>query len=195
MSNVADLLLLSFIWMQFYTFLETTLVTLSLLPYFVAFFSDQEIPGTPGPIAATFLTFGEVFATFSFINFLAMSLTQIFFPDLFSFELSICIECTGLFDHAHFIGSSQYHNHWGDAFSHLYTCFPPYETSLSLNSFSISVWYMVLVLLNFGFNRHSRRSAQQNGVTILVERKTLNRSEFVLDWNILCCCQFVSIFF
>lgn len=45
---------------QFYTFLETSLVTLSLLPYFVAFFSDGEIPGTPGMVATTFLAFGEV---------------------------------------------------------------------------------------------------------------------------------------
>ncbi|KAF7137995.1 hypothetical protein RHSIM_Rhsim07G0027900 [Rhododendron simsii] len=42
---------------MFYTFLETSLVTLSLLPYFVAFFSDGEIPGTPGMVATTFLAF------------------------------------------------------------------------------------------------------------------------------------------
>lgn len=46
--------------MQFYTFLETTLVTLSLLPHFIAFFSDGEIPGTPGTLATTFLAFGTV---------------------------------------------------------------------------------------------------------------------------------------
>ncbi|CAI9786003.1 unnamed protein product [Fraxinus pennsylvanica] len=40
-----------------YTFLETTLVTLSLLPHFIAFFSDKEIPGTPGTLATTFLAF------------------------------------------------------------------------------------------------------------------------------------------
>lgn len=45
--------------MQFYTFLETSLVTLSLLPHFIAFFSDGEIPGTPGTLAITFLAFGE----------------------------------------------------------------------------------------------------------------------------------------
>lgn len=45
--------------MQFYTFLETTLVTLSLLPHFIAFFSDGEIPGTPGTLATTFLAFGK----------------------------------------------------------------------------------------------------------------------------------------
>jgi palmitoyltransferase len=44
--------------MQFYTFLETTLVTLVLMPHFIAFFSDEEIPGTPGTLATTFLAFG-----------------------------------------------------------------------------------------------------------------------------------------
>ncbi|KAL0429020.1 UNVERIFIED_CONTAM: putative protein S-acyltransferase 14 [Sesamum radiatum] len=42
---------------DFYTFLETTLVTLSLLPHFIAFFSDGDIPGTPGSLATTFLAF------------------------------------------------------------------------------------------------------------------------------------------
>lgn len=46
--------------MQFYTFLETSVVTLSLLPHFIAFFSDGEIPGTPGTLATTFLAFGKV---------------------------------------------------------------------------------------------------------------------------------------
>ncbi|KAJ3679860.1 hypothetical protein LUZ60_016138 [Juncus effusus] len=46
-----------FLLFLFYTFLETTLVTLSLLPNFIAFFSDVEIPGTPGSLATTFLTF------------------------------------------------------------------------------------------------------------------------------------------
>ncbi|PON48392.1 Zinc finger, DHHC-type, palmitoyltransferase [Parasponia andersonii] len=41
----------------FYTFVETSLVTLSLLPHFIAFFSDGEIPGTPGTLATTFLAF------------------------------------------------------------------------------------------------------------------------------------------
>jgi hypothetical protein len=49
------------ILMQFYTFLETTLVTVSLLPYFVSFFTDGEIPGTPGTLAATFITFSKFF--------------------------------------------------------------------------------------------------------------------------------------
>jgi hypothetical protein len=50
--------------LQFYTFLETTLVTLSLLPHFIAFFSDVDIPGTPAALATTFLTFGKYIAHF-----------------------------------------------------------------------------------------------------------------------------------
>ncbi|OWM87070.1 probable protein S-acyltransferase 14 [Punica granatum] len=46
-----------FLLFLFYTFLETSLVTLSLLPHFIAFFSDGEIPGTPGTLATTFLAF------------------------------------------------------------------------------------------------------------------------------------------
>ncbi|CAL9088279.1 DHHC palmitoyltransferase [Musa troglodytarum] len=46
-----------FLLFLFYTFLETTLVTLSLFPHFIAFFKDVEIPGTPGTLATTFLTF------------------------------------------------------------------------------------------------------------------------------------------
>ncbi|KAL3814919.1 hypothetical protein ACJIZ3_016187 [Penstemon smallii] len=42
---------------SFYTFLETSLVTLSLLPQFIAFFSDGEIPGSPGTLATTFLAY------------------------------------------------------------------------------------------------------------------------------------------
>ncbi|KAL8495642.1 hypothetical protein ACS0TY_019669 [Phlomoides rotata] len=47
----------NFLLFLFYTFLETSLVTLSLLPHFIAFFSDGEIPGTPGTLATTFLAF------------------------------------------------------------------------------------------------------------------------------------------
>ncbi|KNA08101.1 hypothetical protein SOVF_165670 [Spinacia oleracea] len=46
-----------FLLFLFYTFLETTLVTISLLPQFIAFFSDGEIPGTPSSLATTFLAF------------------------------------------------------------------------------------------------------------------------------------------
>ncbi|KAE8723320.1 putative protein S-acyltransferase 14 [Hibiscus syriacus] len=41
----------------FYTFLETSFVTLALLSNFLAFFSDEEIPGTPSTLATTFLSF------------------------------------------------------------------------------------------------------------------------------------------
>ncbi|AES87286.2 DHHC-type zinc finger protein [Medicago truncatula] len=37
--------------------LSTSLVTASLLPHFIAFFSDGEIPGTPSSLATTFLAF------------------------------------------------------------------------------------------------------------------------------------------
>ncbi|CAN1333140.1 Probable protein S-acyltransferase 14 [Linum perenne] len=40
-----------------YTFLETTLVTASLLRLFVAFFGDGEIDGTPASLVATFIAF------------------------------------------------------------------------------------------------------------------------------------------
>uniref|UniRef100_A0A9I9CNI2 Palmitoyltransferase n=1 Tax=Cucumis melo TaxID=3656 RepID=A0A9I9CNI2_CUCME len=40
-----------------YTFLETSVVTLSLLPHFIAFFSEGEIPGTPSTLATTFIAF------------------------------------------------------------------------------------------------------------------------------------------
>ncbi|KAL9245288.1 hypothetical protein vseg_018957 [Gypsophila vaccaria] len=46
-----------FLLFLFYTFLETTLVTISLLPQFIAFFSDGEIAGTPSSLATTFLAF------------------------------------------------------------------------------------------------------------------------------------------
>lgn len=47
-----------FLLFLFYTFLETMLVTLALLPHFVAFFSDiEEESGSPGSLATTFLGF------------------------------------------------------------------------------------------------------------------------------------------
>ena len=45
--------------LQLYTFLETTLVTLSLLRLFMAFFGDGEVTGTPAALVATFITFGK----------------------------------------------------------------------------------------------------------------------------------------
>nr|XP_043622371.1 probable protein S-acyltransferase 14 [Erigeron canadensis] len=46
-----------FLLFLFYTFLETTVVTLALLPHFIAFFSEGEIPGSPSTLATTFLAF------------------------------------------------------------------------------------------------------------------------------------------
>ncbi|CAN1333139.1 Probable protein S-acyltransferase 14 [Linum perenne] len=46
-----------FLLFLLYTFLETTLVTASLLRLFVAFFGDGEIDGTPASLVATFIAF------------------------------------------------------------------------------------------------------------------------------------------
>nr|XP_048331022.1 uncharacterized protein LOC125422844 isoform X2 [Ziziphus jujuba var. spinosa] len=46
--------------MQFYTFLDTSLVTLSLLQRFIAFFSDGEISGTPRTLATRFLALASL---------------------------------------------------------------------------------------------------------------------------------------
>ncbi|KAJ4812339.1 S-acyltransferase [Rhynchospora pubera] len=67
-----------FLLFLFYTFLETTLVTLSLLPNFIAFFSDIEIPGTPGTLATTFLTFVLNLAfALSVLGFLIMHISLV----------------------------------------------------------------------------------------------------------------------
>eukprot|EP00268_Persea_americana_P021822 TRINITY_DN2171_c0_g2_i4.p2 TRINITY_DN2171_c0_g2~~TRINITY_DN2171_c0_g2_i4.p2 ORF type:complete len:140 (-),score=23.54 TRINITY_DN2171_c0_g2_i4:818-1237(-) len=63
---------------QIYTFLETTLVTLSLLPHFIAFFNDEEIPGTPGSLASTFLAFVLNLAfALSVLGFLIMHISLV----------------------------------------------------------------------------------------------------------------------
>ncbi|KAM7276251.1 hypothetical protein ACFE04_018117 [Oxalis oulophora] len=67
-----------FLLFLFYTFLETTLVTVSLLPHFIAFFSDGEIPGTPGTLATTFLAFVLNLAfALSVLGFLIMHLSLV----------------------------------------------------------------------------------------------------------------------
>ncbi|XP_072957249.1 probable protein S-acyltransferase 14 [Typha angustifolia] len=67
-----------FLLFLFYTFLETTLVTVSLLPHFIAFFSDLEIPGTPGTLATTFLTFVLNLAfSLSVLGFLIMHISLV----------------------------------------------------------------------------------------------------------------------
>ncbi|CAL5401181.1 unnamed protein product [Camellia sinensis] len=63
---------------MFYTFLETSVVTLSLLPHFLAFFSDGEIPGTPGMLATTFLAFVLNLAfALSVLGFLIMHISLV----------------------------------------------------------------------------------------------------------------------
>ncbi|KAK8965425.1 putative S-acyltransferase [Platanthera guangdongensis] len=67
-----------FLLFLFYTFLETMLVTLSLLPHFIAFFNDGEIPGTPGMLATTFLTFVLNLAfALSVLGFLIMHISLV----------------------------------------------------------------------------------------------------------------------
>ncbi|CAN6480265.1 unnamed protein product [Victoria cruziana] len=67
-----------FLLFLLYTFLETTLVTLSLLPHFAAFFSDREIPGTPGSLATTFLAFVLNLAfSLSVLGFLIMHISLV----------------------------------------------------------------------------------------------------------------------
>lgn len=46
-----------FLLFLFYTFLETALVTVSLLPYFMAFFTDEEISGPATTLVVSFVTF------------------------------------------------------------------------------------------------------------------------------------------
>ncbi|PIN25768.1 putative DHHC-type Zn-finger protein [Handroanthus impetiginosus] len=67
-----------FLLFLFYTFLETTLVSLSLLPHFIAFFSDGEIPGTPGTAATSFLAFVLNLAfALSVLGFLIMHISLV----------------------------------------------------------------------------------------------------------------------
>lgn len=73
--------------MQFYTFLETAVVTLSLLPYFIAFFTGGELPGTPGTLAATFITFGKFWGWPNL--FLYSHFYFLFFLTHFSFSHSV----------------------------------------------------------------------------------------------------------
>ncbi|XP_071931369.1 probable protein S-acyltransferase 14 isoform X1 [Coffea arabica] len=67
-----------FLLFLFYTFLETSLATLALLPHFVAFFSDGEIAGTPGNLATTFLAFVLNLAfALSVLGFLIMHISLV----------------------------------------------------------------------------------------------------------------------
>ncbi|GAB2271997.1 Probable protein S-acyltransferase 14 [Dionaea muscipula] len=67
-----------FLLFLFYTFLETSLVTVSLLPQFIAFFSDGEIPGSPSTLATTFLAFVLNLAfALSVLGFLIMHISLV----------------------------------------------------------------------------------------------------------------------
>ncbi|XP_062027407.1 probable protein S-acyltransferase 14 [Rosa rugosa] len=67
-----------FLLFLFYTFLETTLVALSLLRYFMAFFTDEEISGTLGTVAASFITFVLNLAfALSVLGFMLMHLSLV----------------------------------------------------------------------------------------------------------------------
>ncbi|XP_052210959.1 probable protein S-acyltransferase 14 [Diospyros lotus] len=67
-----------FLLFLFYAFLETSLVTLSLLPQFIAFFSDGEIPGAPGMLVTTFLAFVLNLAfALSILGFLIMHISLV----------------------------------------------------------------------------------------------------------------------
>ncbi|KAL4562797.1 hypothetical protein LXL04_026828 [Taraxacum kok-saghyz] len=67
-----------FLLFLFYTFLETTVVTLALLPHFIAFFSDGEIPGSPSTLATTFLAFVLNLAfALSVLGFLIMHISLV----------------------------------------------------------------------------------------------------------------------
>lgn len=110
-------LILRSISMQFYTFLETTVVTLCLLPHFIAFFSEGEIPGTPGTLATTFLAFGNLISLI-FILCAAGCLNcfcRDWWPSCFicSFESCVCIKCAGISYHAYILGGCKYYNYWG----------------------------------------------------------------------------------
>ena len=55
--------------MQFYTFLETTVVAISLFPVFLVFFTDgdSDVTVSPGSLAATFVAFGEFKDTHTYV--------------------------------------------------------------------------------------------------------------------------------
>ena len=77
MTLLLPFLDLSALPLQLYTFLETSVVTLSLLPHFIAFFSEGEIPGTPSTLATTFIAFGKL-AQRAFLTLLIISFLRVF---------------------------------------------------------------------------------------------------------------------
>ncbi|XVF52704.1 hypothetical protein PTKIN_Ptkin05aG0039900 [Pterospermum kingtungense] len=67
-----------FLLFLFYTFLETMLVSLSLLRVFMEFFNDGEIVETPGTLAATFITFVlNIAFVLSILGFLIMHISLV----------------------------------------------------------------------------------------------------------------------
>ncbi|KAM7258537.1 hypothetical protein ACFE04_014278 [Oxalis oulophora] len=65
-----------FLLFLFYTFVEATVATLSLLRVFIGFFTDGEIPESPGTLVAIFITFVLNFAfALSVMGFLIMHIT------------------------------------------------------------------------------------------------------------------------
>ncbi|KAK7251203.1 hypothetical protein RIF29_34188 [Crotalaria pallida] len=65
-----------FLLFLFYTFLETALVTLSLLPYFMAFFTDEEFSGPETNLAVSFVAFVLNLAfVLSILGFLIMHIS------------------------------------------------------------------------------------------------------------------------
>lgn len=67
-----------FLLFLFYTFLETILVTLALLPRFIDFFSEEEVPGSAGALATTFFGFVLNLAfALSVLGFLIMHISLV----------------------------------------------------------------------------------------------------------------------
>ncbi|EFJ04865.1 hypothetical protein SELMODRAFT_449300 [Selaginella moellendorffii] len=69
----------AFLLFLFYTFLETSLVSLSLLPHFIAFFTDaDDEPALPGTLATTFLAFVlDLAFALSVLGFLIMHISLV----------------------------------------------------------------------------------------------------------------------
>lgn len=100
-----------------YTFLETALVTLALLPHFIAFFSDvEEDSGSPGKLAATFLGFGQLLASqiaFGFIFEEVNCCDWVVYSNalLYSVELSIFPQCARVLNHARITSGRKQYNY------------------------------------------------------------------------------------
>jgi palmitoyltransferase len=78
-----------FFLMQFYTFLVTTLVTLSLLPQFLAFFTVGEKIGTPETLVATFVTFGKLDENLYIVSIFISFLFPFPFPYFYALIISV----------------------------------------------------------------------------------------------------------